>query len=261
MTRSPPCGRSSRGRPGARARSSSSRWSGTWPRRSASSYAFVAEFAGVATRVRTLAYWGKGRDPRERRIRPGRDPLRGRGARGALPPSPRGPGEVPARPGADRPGDRELPRRAAARRRGERARAPGGLRRAAHAAPSRGGSSSSGSSPPGPPSSSSGCGSRSSSSRASGATATSTRRRRTPTWRSGRDRRLLSVNHRATQLLGYPAAELVGSSILAHLRRHARRPGPGRASAPTRASPARRSPGWSWRCAGGTGARSGSASG
>src|SRR5437588_12286242 len=24
------------------------------------SYAFVAEFAGVATRVRTLAYWGKG---------------------------------------------------------------------------------------------------------------------------------------------------------------------------------------------------------
>ena len=32
----------------------------------------------------------------------------------------------------------------------------------------------------------------------------------------GRDGRLNNVNHRAAQLLGYPAAELVGSSILAH---------------------------------------------
>ena len=59
------------------------------------SYAFVAEFAGVATRVRTLAYWGKGRAPREHRVRPGRNSLRGRGAWGSLPPSPRRPGKFP----------------------------------------------------------------------------------------------------------------------------------------------------------------------
>ena len=109
---------------------------------------------------------------------------------------------------------------------------PGGVRRAAHAAPSRAGCSSSGSSPPVRPSSSSGCGSSSSWSRASGATGTSTRRRRTPTWPSAADRRLLSVNRRATQLLGYPAAELVGSTILELLRRHAGRPAAGRGGAP-----------------------------
>ena len=43
-------------------------------------YAFVAEFAGKRTRVRTLAYWGKGQTTRECRVRPGRDPLRGRSA-------------------------------------------------------------------------------------------------------------------------------------------------------------------------------------
>ena len=97
------------------------------------SYAFVAEFAGAPTRVRTLAYWGRGRIQREPRIRAGRDSLRGRRARGAVPPSPGGPGAVPGRPAARRPGDRELPGRAAARRRGPGARPPGGLRRAAHA--------------------------------------------------------------------------------------------------------------------------------
>ena len=60
-------------------------------------YAFVAEFAGKRTRVRTLAYWGKGQTTRERRVRPGRDPLRGRGARGVVPSSQRGQGTIPAR--------------------------------------------------------------------------------------------------------------------------------------------------------------------
>ena len=78
----------------------------------------------------------------------------------------------------------------------------------------------------------------------------------------GTDLRLISVNRRATQLLGYPAG---GAGRLGHpgaFRGHAVRPRPGpSAGVPGRVSPARRSPGWSWRCAGGTGARSGSASG
>ena len=63
------------------------------------SYAFVAEFAGVATRVRTLAYWGKGEILPNIEFDLARDALRGRGARGAVPPSPRGPREVPAATG------------------------------------------------------------------------------------------------------------------------------------------------------------------
>ena len=80
--------------------------------------------------------------------------------------------------------------------------------------PSLGGCSSSGSSPPAPPSSLSGCGSRSGSWRASNATETFTKRRPTPTYRSAETGGLISVNRRATQLLGYSAEELEGSPVL-----------------------------------------------
>ena len=178
------------------------------------SYAFVAEFAGRRDAGPDPRLLGKGADSRERRVRPGRDPLRGRRARGAVPPSPRGPGEVPARPGAGRPGDRELPRACRCSTARGRCSATWRCSTSGPCRPSRGGCSSSGSSPPAPPSSSSGCGSRSSSWRASGATGTSTRRRRTPTCRSAETGGLISVNRRATQLLGYSAEELVGSPVL-----------------------------------------------
>ena len=59
------------------------------------SYAFVAEFDRATMRARTLAYWGKGAIQDEHRIRPGRDPLRGRDPLGALPSSPRRPEKFP----------------------------------------------------------------------------------------------------------------------------------------------------------------------
>ncbi len=76
---------------------------------------------------------GQGRDPRQHRVRPGRYPLRGRDPLGAVPLSQRRPREVPRGPGRHRPGDRELPGRAAARRAGAGARPPGRPRRAAAA--------------------------------------------------------------------------------------------------------------------------------
>ena len=121
--------------------------------------------------------------------------------------------------------------------------------------------SSSGSSPRARPSSSSGCGSNSNWSRASGATASCTRRRPMLTCRWDDDLRLINVNRRATHLLGYPAAELVGSKHLDILRGHALRPGQGRAS-PCRW--VRRSGGFGARAGDATArteARSGSASG
>ena len=74
-TRSPPCGRSSRERPGARARSFSSRSSGTSPSAVGVSYAFVAEFAGVADARPDDRLLGPEGLLSERRIRPGTAPL------------------------------------------------------------------------------------------------------------------------------------------------------------------------------------------
>ena len=79
-------------------------------------YAFVAEFAEVNTRARTLAYWF--RDQIHDNVEfdlagtPCEDVVRGGCAI-----TPRGQGAIPARRAAGRDGDRELPRRAAARRR------------------------------------------------------------------------------------------------------------------------------------------------
>ena len=68
----------------------------------------------------------------------------------------------------------------------------------------------------------------------------------------GSDRRLLSVNRRATQLLGYSArgAGRVRPCSDSSPRRRPDGRGPSRRSA--RVWPARRSPGWSWRCAAAT---------
>ncbi len=78
------------------------------------SYAFVAEFAQVPTRVRTLAYWGRGKILENIEFDLHGTPCEDVCARRAVPPSPRGPGEVPKRPGPHRAGNRELPGRAAA---------------------------------------------------------------------------------------------------------------------------------------------------
>ena len=59
--RSLPCERSSKALRGIPARRSSSRWSSILHRRCSVKFAFVAEFARSQARVRTLAYWGKGR--------------------------------------------------------------------------------------------------------------------------------------------------------------------------------------------------------
>ena len=76
----------------------------------------------------------------------------------------------------------------------------------------------------------------------------------------GADRRLLTVNHRATQLLGESASELVGRPVL---ELFAPTPaGRGRAEEVlAAASPARRSRAASWRCAVATARPCGSASG
>ena len=117
--RRPPA-RSSRGRPGARERCSSSHSSGTSPRRSASSMP-SSPSSPASARESGLSLTGKKGQIRENdRVRPGRHPLRGRGPRRAVPSSQRGQGAVPARRGAGRDGDRELPRRAPARPREER---------------------------------------------------------------------------------------------------------------------------------------------
>ena len=257
--RSLPCGRSSRGRRGARARSSSSRWSGTWPRPSTSATP-SSPSSPARRRVSAPSPSGAGADRGQHRIRPGRHSLRGRRPRGIVP-SPHGcPGEVPARPASGRAGDRELPGRAASRRRGEGARPSGGLRRAAdarRAAPAvhlpdlrRPGHRRAGTT-------------------AGRETAPRERTRYRDLYEEapngylsiGGDRRLLSANHRATQMIGHAGDGADGSAHLRPFRRHAGRPRPGprRRSGP--ASPARNSPGWKWRCAAGTAARCGSACG
>ncbi len=80
------------------------------------SYAFVAEFAG-ATGSRTLAYWGRGRIPENLEFdlagTPCEDVVRGGLCHHPQEVRERFPGDQAAR----RPGDRELPGRAAARRR------------------------------------------------------------------------------------------------------------------------------------------------
>ena len=72
---------------------------------------------------------------------------------------------------------------------------------------------------------------------------------------------LMSVNRRAAQLLGYSAAELVGSNISTYFAETPSGRAQGRASICTRVRRRRRFPGSSWRCGGATAARSGSASG
>ena len=97
------------------------------------SYAFVAEFAGVATRVRTLAYCGKGELARTKSTT-STGPLARTSCAGGSATIPTGSGKVPPRPGADRPGDRELPRGSPAGRARGDPRASGRVRRAVHAA-------------------------------------------------------------------------------------------------------------------------------
>ena len=191
-----------------------------------------------------------GGDPRQHRIRPGRDALRGRDPHGVVPSPPGRPREIPGGSGPGRDGDRELPRRAAARCRGGSPGPLGGLRRAA----------ASGRAPPvvhlpdlrhqG------GRGARA-------VTGREEARRERCRYRDlyeeapnayvavGADRRLSSVNHRATQLLGEGAADLVGRPCSSSSPRpRPAGPGPRRCSEP--ASTARRSPVASWRCAAAT---------
>ena len=147
------------------------------------SFAFVAEFAGAPTRVRTLAYWGRGRIQQNLEFELAGTPCEDV-VRGGLCHHPQ---EVRER----FPGDRLLVDLGIESYLGVPL-LDGDGRVLGHLAvfderpmpPSPGGSSSSGSSPRGPPSSSSGCGSSSNSWRASGAIASSTRRHPTPTWRS-----------------------------------------------------------------------------
>ena len=93
-------------------------------------YAFVAEFAGSPTRVRTLAYWSRGRiRETSRSIWPG--PPARTWCEGGCAIIPRESARSSRGSRPHRPEDRELPGRAVARRRRSGARPPRGLRRAA----------------------------------------------------------------------------------------------------------------------------------
>ena len=114
--------------------------------------AFVAEFAGVATRVRTLANGGDGEIIVERRVRPCRNTVRGCGSRGPLSSPAWRPRAISSRSRSERQGDRELSGRPLARRRRKCLGAPGWVRRVGRCRPSHASSSYFGSSPHGLPS-------------------------------------------------------------------------------------------------------------
>ena len=181
--RSTPCGRSSRGRPGARARRSSSRWSGTWPRPSASATPSSRSSPGPR-RGSAPSQTGPGGGSRRTSNTTWPGPPARTWSAGDCAIIPRASGRSSR---AIRTSSRWGSRATWACRCSTATAGCSATWRSATSGPcppSPAGCSSSGSSPPGPPSSWSGCGSRSSSSRASGATGSSTRRHPMPTWRS-----------------------------------------------------------------------------
>ena len=223
-------------------------------------YAFVAEFARVADARPHHRVLGPGADQRQRRIRTGRDPLRGRGARGALPSSPRGPGEVSATIKTSSTWRSRATWACRCSTATARCSATSRSATSGRCPPSPAGCSSSGSSPPGPPSSSNGCGSRSSSSRASAATGSSTTKHPTPMWRSASidGSRASTTAPRNCWAYRRPSWWTSPCSPCSPRRWPGGRE-PRRRSAP--ASTAGRSPAGSWRCSAGTASRSGSACG
>ena len=155
-TRSPPCGRSWRGT----ARHTGEEFFRTLVRNLSAATvvasAFVAEFAGSNTRVRSLAYWSDGS------FLPGVEwDLRGTpcedvGAGRPVPPPDRRDGEVPRGRGPGR--DRQLPGRSRSGTPRGRCSATWPSTTRGRCPPSRGSSSRSRSSPPGGPPNSTGCG-------------------------------------------------------------------------------------------------------
>ena len=246
--RSPRCGRSSRGRPGAPARCSSRRWSGTWPRPSASVTPSSPSSPGRRREsARSPTGAGAGSSRTSNWSWPGR-PARTSCAGGCAT-IPRGSRSSSRTTGCWSTGDRELPRRAAARRRGPGASATwpsstsGPCRRAAaavHLPDLRR------------------AGRRRAGAAAGRAAARESERRYRDLYEEAPiayvdDRTAIdgssASTDRATQMLGITPEELVGRPVLASLRRHARRPGRGPRRRSARHRPARRPPAWSWRCA------------